>query len=66
MVHLHDVSTSPGRFFAATELKAAFVHILLNYDVKLPKDGSPPPDNVWFGGAVVPHQSAQVMFKRRR
>ncbi|PPR07181.1 hypothetical protein CVT26_012611 [Gymnopilus dilepis] len=56
----------PGRFFAATELKAAFVHILLNYDVKLPKDGSHPPDNVWFGGAVVPHQRAQVMFRRRR
>ncbi|KAJ7660426.1 hypothetical protein B0H17DRAFT_832480, partial [Mycena rosella] len=37
----------PGRFFAATELKAMLAHLVLNYDVKAEVEGVRPPDNTF-------------------
>jgi cytochrome P450 len=56
---------SPGRFFAANELKAMLAHLVLNYDVKLENEGVRPTD-VWYGPACVPNQTAEVMFRKRR
>ncbi|KAF9468819.1 cytochrome P450 [Collybia nuda] len=55
----------PGRFFAATQLKALLIHVLMNYDIKL-TDGARPPDR-WRGiTARIPHPTAAVMFRERR
>jgi len=54
---------SPGRFFAANELKAMMAHILLNYDVKLAGDARP--KNFWFQGFSSPSTNAEVLFRKR-
>ena len=56
---------SPGRFFAANELKAMMAHIVMNYDVKFEDEGVRPP-NMWFGINVVPDPTAKVMFRKRQ
>ena len=53
---------SPGRFFAAAELKAMFCHLLLNYDIKL--DGKPAAE-VWYYHNNVPDPNARVAFRAR-
>lgn len=58
------VSDSPGRFFAVTELKAIFTHILLNYDVKFENDGVLP-ETTWFSDQQTPDRNAEVMFRAR-
>jgi len=55
---------SPGRFFAVSELKAMLAYVLLNYDIKLPGDGSRPP-NFWFSANCIPNPTGEVMFKKR-
>jgi len=42
----HGRHACPGRFFAATELKAILAHILINYDIKAETEGVRPPDNI--------------------
>jgi hypothetical protein len=59
----HYVS-SPGRFFAVTELKAMLTHVLLTYDVKLEKEGVRPADH-FVGFSVTPDRSGVVMFRKR-
>jgi len=56
---------SPGRFYAATELKAMLAHLVLNYDVKLENEGVRPVD-VWLGPNCVPNQTAEVMFRKHQ
>ena len=56
---------SPGRFFAANELKTMMAHLVLHYDVKFAHEGQRPP-NVRFGPADLPSHSAKVLFRRRR
>ena len=56
---------SPGRFFAANELKALLAYILLNYDIKLGGDGTRPP-NLFYGTNVVPSVRAEVLFRKRQ
>ena len=55
---------SPGRFFAANELKAMMAHIVLNYDIKFEKEGVRPP-NQWLGTVVLPNPTAKVLFRKR-
>ncbi|KAG5350609.1 hypothetical protein C0989_010177 [Termitomyces sp. Mn162] len=55
----------PGCFFAVNELKALFVHTLLNYDVAFMDDG-PRPAHCWFNLSVSPDPRASVMFRKRR
>jgi Cytochrome P450 len=57
--------SSPGRFFAAIELKAMMAHLVLNYDVKLENEGVRPPD-IWLGGYCIPNQKANVLFRKRQ
>ena len=56
---------SPGRFFAANELKTMMAHLVLHYDVKFAQEGQRPP-NVRFGPADLPSHSAKVLFRRRK
>jgi hypothetical protein len=60
----YHIYCSPGRFFAANELKAMLYHILLNYDVKM-ADGGGRPDDMWFGRSVLPDTKAEVLFRKQ-
>ncbi|KAI0640085.1 cytochrome P450 [Trametes polyzona] len=59
------VCFSPGRFFAANELRAMLAYIVLHYDIKLP-DPARPPRNIYWGNFVVPDPNGQVMFRKRQ
>ena len=56
---------SPGRFFAANELKAMLAYIVVNYDIKVDGDGARPP-NVYFANTVLPNQRGKIMFRKRQ
>ncbi|KAF7367730.1 hypothetical protein MSAN_00836900 [Mycena sanguinolenta] len=55
----------PGRFFAATELKAMMAHLVLNYDVKPEVEGIRPADIV-FGQNFFPNPTGRVRFRKRQ
>ena len=56
---------SPGRFFAANELKAMLAHLVLNYDIQTVEPGVRPQDE-YFSAAIVPNTKAIVMFRKRQ
>ncbi|KAJ7454170.1 cytochrome P450 [Mycena latifolia] len=60
----HGQHACPGRFFAATELKAMLAHILMNYDVKATKEGIRPAD-LTFGTMTVPNLRGTIMIRKR-
>ncbi|KAJ7480645.1 cytochrome P450 [Mycena latifolia] len=55
----------PGRFFAATELKAMLAHLVVNYDIKAEVEGVRPPNNN-FGTMTTPSATGKVLFRKRR
>ncbi|KAJ7086862.1 cytochrome P450 [Mycena belliarum] len=60
----HGRHACPGRFFAATELKAMLAHMLINYDVKADVEGVRPSDMV-FGAMRTPSATGKIMIRRR-
>ncbi|KAJ7687915.1 cytochrome P450 [Mycena rosella] len=60
----HGRHACPGRFFAATELKAMLAHMLINYDVKAMTEGVRPPDDC-FGVMRMPNSRGKIMIRRR-
>ena len=59
-----SMSISPGRFFAATELKTMLAHVVMSYDIKLEDNRIQSKElSTIFG--VSPNPSATVMFRRR-
>jgi len=56
----------PGRFFAATMLKAMFSHFLLNYEVKPERDGVKPPNELYLGAYFMPNTKAKLLFRKRK
>ena len=50
---------SPGRFFAANELKAMLAYIILDYDVKLPEDKQ-------VSDPLEADQGSPILFRRRQ
>lgn len=60
----YHIYCSPGRFFAANELKAILCHILLNYDVKMANEGGRPED-MRFGQFALPNTKAELLFRKR-
>ncbi|KAJ7149211.1 cytochrome P450 [Mycena crocata] len=55
----------PGRFFAATELKAMLAHLVINYDVRAEIEGVRPADRN-FGQISSPSATGRVMFRKRQ
>jgi hypothetical protein len=55
---------SPGRFFAATELKALLAHMVVTYDMKF-EEGKGAPPHRCIAGVYIP-RSADVMFRKRQ
>ena len=60
-----DGRGSPGRFFAANELKTMMAFLVLNYDVRFAEEGKRPA-NIRFGPADLPSHNAKVMFRKRQ
>ena len=60
-----DKYNSPGRFFAANELKAMLCFVVTNYDVQLEDGSKERPLNLYSGANVRPNNFAKVMFRRR-
>lgn len=60
-----DEIASPGRFFAAVEMKAILAHVVVTYDVKMKEDGALPSSR-WIFTALIPDQKAKVLFRRRQ
>ncbi|KAH9975527.1 cytochrome P450 [Lactifluus volemus] len=54
----------PGRFFAATELKALLAHMIVTYDMKF-EEGKGAPPQLWIAGVYIP-RSSNVMFRKRQ
>ena len=59
-----SIMCSPGRFFAAVELKIALAYMVLNYDMKF-EDGRSRPPNVFWATAVHAAPNTMVLFKAR-
>ena len=57
-------SISPGRFFAANEIKALLAHILVTYDFKL-EEGKRAPRILYIGSLQIP-EKANIMFRKRQ
>ena len=55
---------SPGRFFAANEVKALLAHVIVTYDMKV-EEGKQAPRAQVIGLARVPEE-ANVMFRKRQ
>jgi len=55
---------SPGRFFAANELKSMLAHIVVTYDVKL-EDNTTRPPSLRIGSMAAANPRAKVMFRNR-
>ena len=61
----HGRHACPGRYFATSELKLMLAHVVMNYDIKLEKEGVKPED-LWIATARVPNPTTEVLFRRRR
>lgn len=40
-------------------------HLVLNYDIKLEKEGVRPP-NEWFAASCIPNTQGEVLFRKRQ
>ena len=61
---LKNTLCSPGRFFAALELRVMLACIVLRYDVKFREEGRRP-ENEWLATTCYPCRTAKVLFRRR-
>lgn len=57
--------TSPGRFFAANEIKTMLAHIILRYDVKFAIEGVRPKNEDVFL-QTFPASGVHVLFRNRQ
>ena len=55
---------SPGRFFAANEIKLMLSRILLDYDIKMPDGFSERYPNLAMGLDALPDPTKNLMLKR--
>jgi len=54
----------PGRFFASYLMKVLFSIVIMNYDIKLEKEGIRPPSQP-IGNSVIPNSTANILVKAR-
>ena len=59
-----DLYCSPGRFYAANELKTMLAHLLVNYDIKM-ANGAGCPAKTRIGQEIIPDTMTEVLFRRR-
>lgn len=59
----HGLHACPGRFFAATEVKVALSHILLNYDIKLVDTEKP--QIYQFGSSLYTDALTHIAVRKR-
>ncbi|KAF7360043.1 hypothetical protein MVEN_00732100 [Mycena venus] len=64
LVFGHGRHACPGRFFAATELKAMLAHMLINYDIKAEEEGVRPPD-MCFAMLRMPDPKGKIWIRKR-
>jgi cytochrome P450 len=56
-------STSPGRFFAITEMMLMFAELISRYDMKL--EPGTAPKEIYIATMVIPETKLPILFKRR-
>ncbi len=56
--------TSPGRFFAANEVKALLAHLVVTYDIKF-EEGKQAPRSLQINGMRITRK-ADAMFRKRQ
>jgi hypothetical protein len=57
---------SPGRFFAAAELKMLLAHVICNYEFKFDSEGPKiRPQNSFFSFSCSPDFTARLIFRAR-
>jgi hypothetical protein len=54
---------SPGRFFAANQMKLTLAHIALYYEIEQPPKR---PENLWFASSMGPPFSQTIRVRRRK
>ena len=64
-VQLSMSCDSPGRCFAANELKAILAYIVVNYDLKMGGDGERPA-NICFAANIIPNPKGEILFRKRK
>ena len=68
----HGLHACPGRFFASNEIKVVLIELLQNWDMRFKGDVQrlggvdKRPENKYFGMSILPNESAQIEFRRRR
>jgi len=65
LLPMPDALNSPGRFFAASELKAIFTYCILTYDIQLEGGSMARPADRMIGSTLFPDVKAKLMFRRR-
>lgn len=61
----HGWHACPGCYFATCELKLMLVHVAMNYDIKLEKEGVRPVD-FWIATVRAPNHAVEVLFRKQR
>lgn len=57
---------SPGRHFAAYEMKLMLAYIVMNYDIKLePEREGVVPENIWIGSTIIPDSRVNILVRKR-
>ncbi|KAJ7050787.1 cytochrome P450 [Mycena amicta] len=63
----HGRHACPGRFFAATELKAMLAHMLIEYDIEAPLEGAEGrPKDMNFGLLRMPSGTGEIRVRKRQ
>lgn len=57
-------NSCPGRFLASNLMKVVVGHLLLEYELKLPSEGSPP--RVEYDGSIAMDPNVHIVIRRRK
>ncbi len=57
------LSVSPGRFFAANQLKLTLAYIMKNYEIE---PIAKRPETKWFAGSMAPPMHETMRVRRRK
>lgn len=63
LVFGHGRFACPGRFYAGLESKLMLIHVLENYELKLPV-GTERPKNLQYADAGIPDPTKHVLFRK--